>query len=262
MMRTLDLFMTRTTPTGLARFVLHAAGFAAVTGLATTPAAAHPHVWVWNKTVVLHKDGALVGLRYTWLFDEMYSASAVEDLDKNRDGKLDRSELAELAKVNVEGIKEFEYFTTSKFRGKPIQIADPKDYFMELRELDQGPGPQLEPEPPAKAGNSAADAAKAKTPQKVKLLALEFTLPFKQTMSLPIKDFQFMVSDSSMFIWFEPVPKDPAMFAEGAPAGCRLVMAAPELSEEQKRLNDAFGGAGGLSLGSVTKRNAIVNCDK
>jgi ABC-type uncharacterized transport system substrate-binding protein len=261
-MRTLDLLMTRTTPTGLARSLSLAVGFIAAVGPASIPAAAHPHVWVWNKTVVLHKDGALVGLRYTWLFDEMYSVSAVEDLDKNRDGKLDRSELAELAKVNVEGIKEFEYFTTTKYRDKAVQFADPTDYFMELRELDQGPGPQLEPDPPAKGGNAGGSAAQPKAPPKVKLLALEFTLPFKQTMSLPIKDFQFMVSDSSMFIWFEPVPKDPATFAAGAPTGCRLEMAAPELTEEQKRLNDAFGGAGGLSLGGVTKRNAIVNCDK
>ncbi|MGE3780393.1 MAG: DUF1007 family protein [Pirellulaceae bacterium] len=262
MMRARDMVKWRRGLTAIAGGGMLALIGIATMGLASSPAMAHPHVWIWNKTVILHKDGAITGLRYTWLFDEMYSASAVEDLDKNRDGKLDRSELAELAKVNVEGIKEFEYFTTSKYRGKAVGFADPQDYFMEIREFDQGPGPQIEPEPPAKGDKPTGDAAKPAGPPKVKLLALEFTLPLKEPMTVPVKDFQFMVADTNMFIWFEPVPKDPVTFAAGAPAGCRHVMAAPELTEEQKRLNDAFGGAGGMSLGPVMKRNVIVNCDK
>ena len=39
---------------------------------------------------------------------------AIEGLDKNGDGKYDRQELSELAQVNIDGLKEFNYFTVAK----------------------------------------------------------------------------------------------------------------------------------------------------
>ena len=48
---------------------------------------------------------------HKWMFDEFYTAMAIEGLDKNKDGVYDREELAELAKVNIEGLKDFAYFT-------------------------------------------------------------------------------------------------------------------------------------------------------
>ncbi len=79
------------------------------------PAAAHPHVTVAVKTVVLADPaGAVVGLRHAWTFDEAFSAYSTTGLDTNKDGKLDREELAELAKVNVESLSEYEYFSFLK----------------------------------------------------------------------------------------------------------------------------------------------------
>ena len=83
--------------------------FLAAGGL-STPAQAHPHVWITTQTTVLYDNGTFVGLRHKWIFDELYSATAVEGLDKNGDGKYDRDELAELAKADVEGLHEFVLF--------------------------------------------------------------------------------------------------------------------------------------------------------
>jgi ABC-type uncharacterized transport system substrate-binding protein len=47
------------------------------------PADAHPHVWVTVEATVLHGQGGFVGLRYKWTFDEAYTATAIEGLDKN-----------------------------------------------------------------------------------------------------------------------------------------------------------------------------------
>ena len=90
-----------------------------VSGMLSVPAQAHPHVFVTTETTVLYENGTIVGLRHKWIFDELYSANAVEGLDKNKDGKYDREELAELAKADIEGLHEFPI--------SPLRTGGPED---------------------------------------------------------------------------------------------------------------------------------------
>lgn len=78
------------------------------------PAAAHPHVWVTVETTVVYDGGQVTGLQHKWTFDDMYTAMAIQGLDANGDGTYSREELAELAQVNMDGLKEFAYFTVAK----------------------------------------------------------------------------------------------------------------------------------------------------
>ena len=55
--------------------------------------------------MVLSDKGYLTGLEYKWTFDEGYTAMALEDFKKNPDGTYDSKQLAELAKVNIDGLK-------------------------------------------------------------------------------------------------------------------------------------------------------------
>ena len=103
----------------------------AVAGLscATSQALTHPHVWVTMKETVLYDKAAITGLQQAWTFDEIYTQQAIEGLDKNGDGKYDREELKELAQVNIDGLKEFEYFTFAKLGDKPLKFNPPVDYW-------------------------------------------------------------------------------------------------------------------------------------
>jgi ABC-type uncharacterized transport system substrate-binding protein len=97
------------------RFPAMIVGFTLGLISATLPAAAHPHVVVAVKTVVLaDPTGAIIALRHAWTFDEAFSAFSTTGLDTNKDGKLDREELTELAKVNIESLNEYEYFSFLK----------------------------------------------------------------------------------------------------------------------------------------------------
>lgn len=116
---------------------------AVMTVAAVVPALSHPHVFVANEAHAVFENGALTGLRYRWVFDEMYTTSAVEGLDTNKDGKLDASELSELTKVNMEGLKEFDFFTTATMAGQPVPFGDAKDFGMEVITVDEAPGPQM-----------------------------------------------------------------------------------------------------------------------
>ena len=131
---------------------------------ASAPALAHPHVWVGTQTKIIFENGALSGLRYTWLFDEMYTANAIEGLDKNKDGKFEAAELEELTKVNIEGLKEFDYFTAATMAGEALQFGDAKDYTMEVIDGRRGPRTADGGRP---RDSTAADAPTRRAPRPV-----------------------------------------------------------------------------------------------
>ena len=76
-------------------------------------ARAHPHVWIDVSVELRFEDKVLRGLRVIWLFDEYYSAFAVQDFDVNGNKQLDREELAVLENSH-EGLKDYSYFTHLK----------------------------------------------------------------------------------------------------------------------------------------------------
>src|SRR3954470_2079634 len=95
----------------------------------SVPAAAHPHVWIVARSeIVFDAEGKLTGFRHTWTFDPAYSTFAVAGLDSHGDGKPDPDKLADLAKINVESLEEWGYFTAAKVNGAQAKFAPPTDY--------------------------------------------------------------------------------------------------------------------------------------
>lgn len=172
------------------------------------PAVAHPHVWITVETMVLYENGAFTGLHHKWTFDEFYTAMAIEGLDKNNDGIYDREELAELAKVNVDGLKEFGYFTYPVLGGQEVKLKEATDYWLE---------------------------------HKGGALSLHFTVPFAAPVAAPAKDFAFVVQDPAFYIAFLPAKTDPVTFAEGAPKSCKATIGNPKTeNDDAERLAKAF----------------------
>jgi len=169
------------------------------------PAAAHPHVWITVETTLLYDKGAFTGLRHKWTFDQYYTAMAIEGLDKNKDGKYDREELAELAKVNIDGLKEFAYFTTASVAGRGIKLEAPSDYWLEHQDG---------------------------------VLSLNFTLPFAEPVSADAKGLTFAVQDPTFFIAFDLAKVDPAKLGPGTPAACKLKVGSSK--DQAGALGDAF----------------------
>jgi ABC-type uncharacterized transport system substrate-binding protein len=180
--------------TGL-RLLLGALAFALPWGTFASVANAHPHVWVIVEATVLHDKGAFVGLEYKWTFDEAYTAMAIDGLDKNKDGIYDREELAELAKVNVDGLKEFAYFTHAFLADRKLGTGEVRDYWLE----HQGG-----------------------------LLALHFTLPFVAPVPVEAKGLAFVIHDPEFFVAFELADKNPIKLAAGAPKGCGVKVSEPK----------------------------------
>lgn len=201
--------------------------------LGATGAMAHPHVWVTSEATVLYANGAITGIEQAWTFDEIYTATAIEGLDANGDGKYDRKELSELAKVNIDGLKEFDYFTFAKLGDTPLKFKPPVDDYW-LSYTDKG------------------------------ILTLHFTLPLEQPVSAEATGFNFAIYDASFFIAFDLAPNDPVKLGAGAPAGCKAAIHEPDDTEDIQRLNDAFSsalGAGGPMSGAKTGGGGATSGD-
>jgi ABC-type uncharacterized transport system substrate-binding protein len=182
------------------RFVtkLFAAMLFAMLGLsgAGTSASAHPHVWVTMLgELVYGPDGSATGVRYSWTFDDMFSAFATQGLEPKKPGVFSREDLEPLAKENVTSLKEFGYFTFAKANGKKLEMKDPTDYYLDYNTKDT-------------------------------VLTLHFTLPFKAPVKA--KELNMEIYDPEYFVDFEfKDTKDPVTLV-GAPAACKLSVARPQ----------------------------------
>jgi len=149
-------------------------------------AQAHPHVQVSVKSVVVLDDaGEITAVRHAWTFDEAFSAFSTAGLDTNKDGKLDRAELASLAQVNVESLNEYAYFTYLRKGKEASEFSAVKDYYL------------------------AHDG---------KALTLHFTLPVEKK-KLAVKEARFEVYDPSFFVAFE-FAKETPVTVEGGKLAC------------------------------------------
>ena len=104
--------------------VLMATGLAVAVS-AAQQAMAHPHIWVKVRSEVLFENGAVVGFKHAWTFDEYYTIMAIDGLDANKDGVYTKEELAELAKVNIEALKDFGYFTFPRLKEQALTVGLP-----------------------------------------------------------------------------------------------------------------------------------------
>lgn len=95
-------------------------------------AVAHPHIWINAKADLLFdRNNSLAAIRHQWGFDEAFAAYATVGLDKNRDGNYSRRELAKLARVYVESIADFYYFTFVQMGDTEPDYQPVTDYWLE-----------------------------------------------------------------------------------------------------------------------------------
>jgi ABC-type uncharacterized transport system substrate-binding protein len=104
-----------TTTTAILSVIL--TGFGALL-IASGPLGAHARVWVTMKCELRYDlDGSMIEVRHAWTFDDVFSALATLELETKKQGKFSREDLAPLAEVNVNSLKQYGYFTYAKVNG-------------------------------------------------------------------------------------------------------------------------------------------------
>ncbi|MBV9348889.1 MAG: DUF1007 family protein [Pseudolabrys sp.] len=211
------------------RWILALLLFAAL----ASAAQAHPHIWVTMRAEIVYApDGAIIGIKNAWSFDDMFSTMATQGIDAAEKGKFTREELKDLAEVNVSSLKGYDYFTSANADGTKVQFKDPADGEYWLDYKDQ-------------------------------ILTLNFTLKF----DTPIKprELDIEIYDPTYYIDFAFAKSRPVS-AANAPADCTLTSLVPqELSyQEGKKLAESFfnNPSNASSWGSQMASKIKVTCPR
>jgi ABC-type nickel/cobalt efflux system permease component RcnA/ABC-type uncharacterized transport system substrate-binding protein len=163
------------------------------------PAAAHPHVFVTaNGELLFDAEGRIRAIGNVWQFDDAFSAFAIEGLDANQNGKYDDAELQPLAKINVESLLDFGFFTHLAIDGKEQAFVLPTEYWLEY------------------------DGSR---------LTLFFTLPLDLPIA-PGKETTLEIFDPEYFVAFE-FPGEHPLSLSGAPDGCTATYHPPQGLDDQ-----------------------------
>lgn len=194
---------------------------------------AHPHVWVTIESeVLIDGEGRITGIRHHWTFDEFFSSFAVQGMDANGDGAFDRAELSELAKVNINSLHEFDYFTYARIDGEDSALSDPlEDYFLEHED-----------------GR----------------LTLHFTLPFEDPVAAHEAEVRYAVYDPTFYIDFAYAEGEAPIRIAGQQASeCRAELADPPETAETTALSEAFfqGLDADSDFGAQFARDVVIACD-
>ncbi|HYN00410.1 MAG TPA: DUF1007 family protein [Aestuariivirgaceae bacterium] len=197
-------------------------------------AAAHPHVWATVRSeIVFGPDHQITGIRHHWTFDEFYTAMAIQGLDTNGDGAYSKEELDPLAKVNVESLKEFGYFTFVHLSDddKSLPLKEPVGYSIDYDKT---------------------------------LLTLHFTLPLEKPLDPKVHDVAVDVYDPSFFVAFGFATDAPVKITGTSAPGCAAEIQKPDPENEAdaKALSEAFFSQLGpnSNFGSQFAQTAIIKC--
>jgi ABC-type uncharacterized transport system substrate-binding protein len=92
------------------------------------PVAAHPHVWIDAAATFVFADGALVGLRQQWRFDELFSSFVLEEHDANGDRALDQAEIEAIRAQAFSNLRDYGYFTHARLDGETLPLDEISDF--------------------------------------------------------------------------------------------------------------------------------------
>jgi ABC-type uncharacterized transport system substrate-binding protein len=101
---------------------------AAVLLIGPRPATAHPHVFIEHTVTVVMKDDRPQALRFSWVFDEMFSATLRTTFVKGKPDKLSKETVAQIEQKAFANLATFNYFIDLKVNNEPFKIARVTDF--------------------------------------------------------------------------------------------------------------------------------------
>ncbi len=83
--------------------------------LGVSKVSAHPHVWI-DAAVIVHRNdiGGIAAVEPVWIFDDLYTATLLPDLDQDQSGDVGQSELLKFAEEAVNNLYEWGYFLDAR----------------------------------------------------------------------------------------------------------------------------------------------------
>ncbi|WP_282047075.1 DUF1007 family protein [Roseibium album] len=194
--------------------------------LAVGSVLAHPHVFVEARSKLMFDDqGQAVAIKHVFRFDDAFTAFAIQGFDTNQDGVYSREELAELAKVNIESMADFGFFTFGDNTRVELDFSEPDDYWLEVARIPIEDYWVMKPED-FRAIQEDVDQNGGTALEEVDLLELHFVLPLKETTdaAAPIT---IDVYDPTYYVDFRFGQEADAVGTMNAPGTCQVTRKEP-----------------------------------
>lgn len=191
----------------------------------------HPHAWIDIKVDVLFDDdGRAVGLREHWLFDEFYTAFALEGLGVAGRTEPSQEMLDEIVRLNVTNLADFNYFTDVLYGEDKVTFAEASDTIGSMQD---------------------------------QRLVMSFVVPFADGLDLSEQLLTYSVYDPTYYIEMLHAAIDAPIALEGAPEGCSHEVLAPNPTMEAISLATAIDRAPTTNdgLGALFAEQVVVQCD-
>lgn len=193
---------------------------------------AHPHAWI-DLTVHVRFDaqGQVTALREEWLFDEYYTAFALEALGKSPGDELTSEDMQVLVDQSMEALQEYRYFTR-------ISVG--------TKDLDT---------------DKAKDAAGVMQDGRWKMV---FTLPLSEPRAPGKQGIAYAIYDPSYYIEMLHLEGSGAVVLEQAPGNCSYRKTRPEPNFEALSLAaaaDMERPDGTATLGALFAEKVTIRCD-
>ena len=191
---------------------------------------AHPHAFIdMAVDVLFDKDGAIIGLKEVWLFDEFYTAYAIESTDKVKKGAPAQEKLVELLNINLRNLAKHDYFTKVRVGKEAVAVGTAKDASSRMF------GARLE---------------------------MTFTLPFKAPVQLTDKPFVYSIYDPTYYIEMLHADIKDVIRLIDAPAGCKHSLFKPDPNPEMVALAAGLdrNQSAGDTLGAIFADEVLVEC--
>ena len=102
--------------------------------IASGAALAHPHIWIRAHATLQFENGKIVGILNEWTFDDFFSNAIISDFDKNKNKIFDPDEIKDVAANAFAALKEYGYFTHVRVNGKPVAIAETRDFVPSIKD--------------------------------------------------------------------------------------------------------------------------------
>ena len=91
-------------------------------------ATAHPHVFMDNMATFVFDDQGLAGFRLSWLFDDMFGTTIIEDYDRDGDGEFSPGELAVLKAEVFDYLRNSDWVTFVEIDGVARRTTEVRDF--------------------------------------------------------------------------------------------------------------------------------------
>jgi len=193
-------------------------------------AEAHPHAWIDVRvTVLFDGDGAVTGLRQSWLFDEFYTAFATEGLDGDGDGIPDPALIDALSVENITNLADYSYFTS-------LWVDGTKQAFGTATEV---------------TGSLVGDRYE-----------MSFTAPLAAPLDPRAGAMTYAVYDPTYYVELLHAEADDAVVLDGAPTGCSFSLQPPNPDPDMVAYAASLGPtqSGGDGLGILFAERVSLQC--